>query len=274
MTHSGVTNRPLDLDPLLHQISQAHASPDDESITEAAIIASVNYLELLPTEVHWLCTSSPLLPVVVQATQLWGYGEPPAQAALEKFRPALAAALSRCPDCAVEWELGCRRELRRVFTQVYSYDEGSTTEFYIALEGWDANRVGAELANALKVVERIPMAWKHIEVRGPMVESLAQPNLLLKEGVYKLWRELYYKLDKMPAGVGEKWVPGALVLLFDSDIRVRRFGEDLFKKRNSKIGVLEFDADFGKALATLIRRESQKVGIPVTKLTLAQQRSS
>src|SRR5208282_1147947 len=108
MTHfNDSQNRPPNLDPLLLQISQAHTAPDDESITEATIVASVNYLEQLPPEIHWLCTSSPLLPVVVQAIQLWGYGEPPAQAALENFKPVLYAALSRCPDCAVEWQGGC-----------------------------------------------------------------------------------------------------------------------------------------------------------------------
>ena len=121
-----------DLDPLLKQIVQAHASPDDESVTEAAIIASVHYLQQLPPEVHWLCNSSPLLPVVVQAIQLWGYGEPPAQATLANFKPLLSAALSRCPDCAVEWHMGLRKELKRVFTEVYSYDEGSTADFYNA----------------------------------------------------------------------------------------------------------------------------------------------
>lgn len=258
-------NCPPDLDLLLHQIRQAHASPDDESVTEATIIASVNYLEQLPTEIHWLCSSSPLLPVVVQATQLWGYGEPPAQAALEKFKPVLAAALSRCPDCAVEWQVTCRRELRRVFTQIYSYDEGSTAEFYVALEGWDADRVGAGLVNAMKIVERIPMAWKHIEIKGSLVECLVQPSLFLRERVYKYWRELFLKLDKMPIGVGEKWVPGALVVLFDSDTRVRQFGEQIFKKRDGKISVSEFESDFARPLLALIELETQKVVPILTK---------
>ena len=151
MTHFNDSQNPSpNLEPLLVQISKAHTSPDDESITEAAIIASVNYLEQLPTEIHWLCTS-PLLPVVAQAIQLWGYGEPPAQAALEKFKPALSAALSRCVDCAVVWQGGCRRELKRVFREVYSYEEGSTAEFFIALENWDVGRVAEGLENAMTV---------------------------------------------------------------------------------------------------------------------------
>ena len=270
MTHFNDTqNRPSNLDPLLHQISQAHTSPDDESITEATIIASVNYLEQLPPEIHWLCNSSPLLAVVVQAIQLWGYGEPPAQAALEKFKPVLAAALSRCPDCAVEWQGRCRRELRRVFREVYSYDEGSTAEFFIALENWDVRRVTEGLVNAMHVVERIPMAWKHGEVKGPLVESLAEANLLLRAD--KHWKELFLHLDKMPTGVGEKWLPGAFVLIFNSDARVRQFGEQMFRKRDNKVLISEFESDFSKPLTTLIKREAEKVFHTVTRLTLGQQ---
>src|SRR5579871_2075488 len=94
------THPPIqDLDSIILQIDKAHANPDDESLTESAIIASVDFLQHLPTEIHWLCNNSPLLRVVVQAIQLWGYGEPPAQAALAEFKPALASALARCADC-------------------------------------------------------------------------------------------------------------------------------------------------------------------------------
>jgi hypothetical protein len=257
MTHfNDSQNRPPNLDPLLLQISQAHTCPDDESITEATIIASVTYLERLPSEIHWLC-ASPLLTVVVQAIQLWGYGEPPAQAALEKFKPALSAALSRCPDCAVEWQGGCRRELKRVFKEVYSYDEGSTAEFFIALDNWDVGRVTEGLVDVRQFAERIPMAWKHVEVKGPLVESLAEANLLLR--VDKHWKELFLQLDKMPAGVGEKWLPGALTLIFDSDARVRQFGEQMFRKRDGKILISEFESDLLKPLTTLIKRSSERV---------------
>ena len=271
MTHisDNGQNRPRDLDPLLQQISQAHTSPDDESITAAAIIASVNFLEQLPPEIHWLCSSSPLSPVVVHAVQLWGYGEPPAQAALEKFKPALAATLSRCPDCAVEWQGRCRRELKRIFREVYLYDEGSTAEFFIALENWDAERVTEGLVNAMMVVERIPMAWKHVEVKGPLVESLAATNLLLKVGVH--WKELFGRLDKMPVGFGEKWLPGALFLIFDSDDSVRLFGEQMFRKRDRKISVSEFESDLLKPLVTLMKRGIERVCLTVTKLTLGKQ---
>jgi hypothetical protein len=248
-----------DLDPLLKQIVQAHASPDDESITEAAIIASVHYLQQLPPEVHWLCNSSPLLPVVVQAIQLWGYGEPPAQATLANFKPILSAALSRCPDCAVEWHMGFRKELKRVFTEVYSYDEGSTADFYIALDGWDAGRVAASLGEAIVMTEKVPMAWKHNEVKVPLVECLAEPSLLVREGVMKMWKELFLRLEKMPAGVGEKWMPGAMVLIFESDLRIKDFGEQMFKKRDRKIGYSEFEFNLHKPLVELIGRFSEKV---------------
>jgi SEN1 N terminal len=261
-------SHPPGLDLLLQQIAQAHASPDHDSLTEASIIASVDYLQQLPIELHWLCNSSPLLAVVVQAVQLWGYGEPPAQETLAKFKPILSAALSRCPDCAVEWHVAVRRELKRVFLEVYSYDEGSTGDFYVALDIWDADRVSVSLENALRMAERIPMAWKHIEVKGPIIECLADPTLLLNGLVFKRWKELFLKLDKIPAGVGEKWLPGAFVLLFDPDSRIREFGEHIFKKRKRKISDMEFDADFRKPLADLLRREVQQVSSPVILVTL------
>src|ERR1700738_1429995 len=183
-----------DLDALLNQIVHAHANPDDEAITEATIIASVSYLQQLPTEIHWLCQTSPLLPVVVQAIQLWGYGEPPAQATLAEFKPILSVALSRCPDCAVEWHVAFRKELKRVFTEMYSYDEGSTAEFYIALEEWDAARVTATLREAIKMMERIPMAWKHNEIKVPLLECLAEPGLLVREDIMRIWKELFLRL--------------------------------------------------------------------------------
>lgn len=248
-----------DLDRLLNQIAQAHANPEDEAITEAAIIASVSYLLQLPTEIHWLCQSSPLLPVVVQAIQLWGYGEPPAQATLAEFKPALSDALSRCPDCAVEWHMGFRRELKRVFTEIYSYDEESTAEFYIALQEWDATRVTTSLREAITMTERVPMAWKHNEVKGPLVECLAEPGLLVREDVMRIWKELFLRLEKMPPGVGEKWMPGAMILLFDSDLQVKSFGEQMFKKRDRKINYSEFEFNMHKPLLELMNRNSEQV---------------
>ena len=153
---------------------------------------------------------------------------------------------------------GCRRELQRVFREVYSYDEGSTAEFFIALENWDVGRVTEGLVNAMKFVERIPMAWKHVEIKGPLVESLADAKST-PTVVNKPWKELFLQLDKMPVGVGEKWLPGALVLIFDSDARVRQFGEQMFRKRDNKILVSEFESDLSKPLTTLIKRESEKV---------------
>jgi SEN1 N terminal len=246
------------LDRLLRQIAEAHASSEDEP-TGAAIIASVEFLSQLPTEIHWLCTGSPLLPVVVQAIQLWGYGEPPAQATLAAFKPVLAAALARCPECAVEWHGSCRRELRRVFREVYSYDEESTAEFFLALQMWDVERVNAAFDNAMDILERIPMAWKHVEVKGPLMECLGDPELLLKEDVFLSWKKLFLGLEKLPAGVGEKWLPGAFVLLFDSDERVREFGEQMLKKRNTKLRVAEFDTELKTSLSTIILRETKKV---------------
>lgn len=248
-----------DLELLVQKIAQAHSYPDDESITEAAIVASVDYLEQLPPEVHWLCTSSPILPVVVQAIQLWGYGEPPAQATLAKFKPTLTASLSRCPDCAVEWHLGFRKELKRVFTEVYLYDDVSTAEFYIALDQWDAERVGAGLRNAIEIVEQNSTSWRHSEVKGPLVECLADPKLLLREEVFKLWKALFAKLEKFPMGVGETWFSGALILLFDSDAHIRRFAGQMFKKRKNKINTQEFDSALREGLDITITRELQKV---------------
>ena len=265
MTHPVSPSSLPGLHPILQQIAKAHASPDDESLTDAAIIASVNYLQRLPPEIHWLCDSSPLIAVVVQAIQLWGYGEPPAQATLASFKPFLTAALNRCPECAVAWHVDFRKELRRVFTEVYSYDETSTAEFYIALDDWDAERVIASLDNAIKVSERLAMAWKRTEVRGPLIECLAGPGLLLRVVVLKLWKDLFLRLEKLPAGVGEKWIPGALVLLFDSDGRVRAFGQQLLKKRDHKISMLEFDSDFRKTLVTLVERESQRVCMSIRR---------
>jgi hypothetical protein len=259
MSHSQNPSNPPNLDPLLHQISQAHGTPDDDSFTEAAIISSVAYLQQLPQEIHWLCNSSPLFPVVVQAIQLWGYGETPAQTTLAKFKPTLAKALSRCPDCAVVWHSEFRRELKRVFTEVYSYHEDSTVEFYIALDEWDSDRVYSALDNALQIIERIPMPWKHIGVKAPLVEGLAEPTLLLKDKLFRLWKEVYLKLEKMPSGVGDKWMPGAMVLLFDLDPRIRDFGEKMFKKRDQKIGNVEFDLYLRKALEALVVANSQKV---------------
>jgi len=250
---------PEGLDVILQHIASAHSSPDNDSLTESAIITSVSYLSSLPPEIHWLCASSRLLPVVVQAIQLWGYGEPPAQTTLARFQPILAAALARCPDCAVEWHGGFRRELKRVFTEVYSYDEKSTADFYVALEEWDAQRVGVGLESAMKIVERIPMAWKHVEVKGPLVECLAAPKLLLREVVCRRWRDLFLRLEKMPVGVGDKWFAGAVVLVFDSDVRVREFGEQMFRKRSHKIREAEFELDLRDTIAGLIIREAQKV---------------
>ena len=264
MAHIVGSSTPPDLGPLLQRIAKAHSSPDDESLTEAAIIASVNYLQQLPTELHWLCNSSPVLPVVVQAIQLWGYGEPPAQAALEKLKPILAAALSRCPDCAVEWHLGFRTELKRIFTEVYSYDEVSTFEFYIALDEWDTERVGAGLVNAIKTAQHLPMAWKHIEVKGPLAECLVEPNLLLSERVFQLWKDLVQKLDKIPPRLEERWSPGAVVLIFDSDSHVRDLGVQMFRKRDSKINIFEFESNLIKPLISLVKRESQKVLMSTT----------
>jgi len=261
---------PPDLDAILQQISLAHSSPDDESLTESSIIASVSYLQHLPSEIHWLCQSSPLLPVVVQAIQLWGYGEPPARATLSKFKPVLAHALNQCPDCAVEWHTTFRRELKRVFTEVYGYDEVSTSEFYTALQEWDAKRVIEELQNALKVVERIPMAWKHVEVKGPMMEGLAAPNLLLRENVFKLWKELFDQLQKLPEDIGDKWLPGALMLIFDGNFHVRNFGERIFKARDTKISVSEFETGLDRTLTELLTRGVQKVFSPNIFLTVDQ----
>lgn len=247
------------LPTIIHQIDKAHLNPDDESLTETAIIASVDFLQHLPREIHWLCHNSPLLRVVVQAIQLWGYGEPPAQATLARFKPVLAAALGRCADCAVEWHVGFRRELQRVFQEVYSYDEISTSDFYNALDEWDQERIVAGLQKALQITEKLPMAWKHVEIKVPLVESLADANLVLKEEVYYAWKELFLRLEKLPSDVGEKFLSGGVVLLFDVDPRVRAFGEQLFKNRTQKIEATEFDFSLRKPLHELSRRLSQMV---------------
>ena len=245
--------------PVLQQIAQAYASPDNEGLTEASIIASNNYLQQLPDEVHWLCNSSPLMPLVVQAVQLWGYGEAPAQEALANFKPKFAAALGRCSDCAVDWHLAVRRELRRVFQEVYIYDESSTKEFFTALAKWDVERLTLRLGDAFKAPEYIPMSWKHVEVKGPLMESLAEPDLLLNEAVFTRWKDLFLRLDKLPPGLGETWLPGAFVLLFDSHPHLRELGKQMFRKRTSKISVSEFEKDFEKPLLQLLAREFQKV---------------
>jgi len=152
-----------------------------------------------------------------------------------------------------------RRELKRVFTEVYSYDEKSTADFYVALEEWDGQRVGVGLENAIKAVERIPMAWKHVEVRAPLVECLAAPNLLLREEVYMRWKGLFLRLERMPIGVGDRWLPGAVVLVFDSDARVKELGEQMFRERSHEIRESEFDSDLRDAIAGIVLRAAQKV---------------
>jgi hypothetical protein len=48
-------------------------------------------------------------------------------------------------------------------------------------------------------------------------------------------------------------------LLFDSNPRIRDFGEKLFKKRDQKIRNVEFDLHLRKALEALVVANSQKV---------------
>ena len=247
------------LDSILQQIDKAHTNPDDEALTESAIIASVDFLQRLPTEIHWLCNSSPLLRVIVQAIQLWGYGEPPAQATLAKFKPVLANALARCADCAVEWHLSFRKELHRVFREVYSYDEISTSEFYTTLDEWDQERIIAALRHALQVTEKLPMAWKHNEVKVPLLEALADANLFLKDDIYYNWKDLFLRLEKLPSGVGDKFLPSAVVLLFDADPRLRSFSEQLFRKRSKKLGSSEFDFTVRKGFEIQLKRQSKLV---------------
>lgn len=155
--------------------------------------------------------------------------------------------------------MGFRRELKRVFTEVYSYDEGSTADFYIALDDWDATRVAESLGVAIAMIERVPMAWKHNEVKGSLAECLAEPSLLVRERLMKMWRELFLRLEKMPTGLGDKWMPGAMVLLFDLDLQVRTFGEQIFKRRDRKVGYSEFEFNMHKPLMELIERSSEKV---------------
>jgi SEN1 N terminal len=250
---------PSGLDAVLDQISQSYTSPDHEALTEASILTSLTFLQELPQEVHWLCNSSPLLPLVVQAVQLWGYGETPAQTTLSKFKPVLSAALARCSDCALEWHRAVRRELRHVFIEIYSYDEISTTEFFEALANWDVERLSAGLENALQFAERVPMGWKHNEIRSPFIECLAESSVLLNEGVLKRWKNLLRVLDKFPSGLGESWLPGALVLLFESEPRANELGKQMFKNRGSKIRVPEFETDLRKSLLQLLGREIQNV---------------
>jgi len=250
---------PPDLDLILAQIAKAHESPDDESLTESAIIASVDYLQQLPPEFHWLCSSHQLLPVVAQAAQLWGYSEPPALATLAKFKLFLERALSQCAQCAVEWHVSLRRELRRVFREIYSYDEFSTAGFYLVLDKWDQQRLLKALRYAIDNAEKLPTAWKRIEIKAPFVEAIADPNLLLKNEILELWRELFSHLQPLPPDVGDTSLPGALVLLFDSEPRISTFAEQLFKKRKEKVGSVEFDEIFRKPLAELIKRQSEKV---------------
>ena len=97
------------------------------------------------------------------------------------------------------------------------------------------------------------------------------PRQFYSSRLDKHWKELFLKLDKMPAGVGDKWLPGALVLIFDSDVRVRQFGEQMFRKRDGKILVSEFESDLSKPLMILIKRESEKACLTVTRLTLDHQ---
>jgi SEN1 N terminal len=257
MTDPGKAPR---LPDLLTQISSAHASPDEEELTAASILSSILFLSALPPEIHWLCTQQKpsLLPVVAQAVQLWGYGEPSAQQTLATFKPLLTAALARCPACAVEWQTGLRRELTRVFA-VYSYDEDSTEGFFAELEKWDVERLVGALDRARGFVERVPMGWKHIEVRGPLVEVLAQPRLLLRKDVWEKWRELVLGFERIPAELGDKWFPGGVILVFDEDERIVGIGEKMFKTRDAKIGTKEFETEILKPLSKIVASLSQQV---------------
>jgi hypothetical protein len=257
--HSGMQSRIPDLEPIIDQIDKAHSSPEDEALTETAILASVDYLQHLPTEIHWLCNKLRLLRVIVQAIQLWGYGEPPAQATLAKFKPVLASALGRCANCAVEWHIAFRKELQRVFKEVYSYDDSSTSEFYLALDEWDRERITTALKTALNITEKLPMAWKHNEVKVALVESLADAHLLLKDDVYYSWKELFLRLEKLPSGIGERFLPAALILVFDVDPRVRTFGEQMFKNRAQKLGTSEFEFNLRRPFQEVFSRQSRLV---------------
>jgi SEN1 N terminal len=246
------------LPSILAQIREAHSSPDNESLTESAIISSVTHLISLPSTIHWLCHSSPYFPVLVQAIQLWGYGEPPAQATLEKFKPLLSYAINKCADCAIEWHSGFRTELRRVFREVYSYDDYSTAEFYATVEDWDRQRLVGGLRTARTVAQKLPMGWKHVEVQVPLVEGLADGMLLMKMEVLDLWREVFLSLERLPAEVGEVWLPGAVVLLFDSETRIKDFGEQMFSMLGDKLSVTDFER-IRKPLQHLIQQYSGKV---------------
>ena len=257
----GPAPRPPDLQPLLSQISSAHAAPDDDSLTADTILSSIAFLSTLPPEIHWLCNSSPLLPVVAQAVQIWGYGEPVAQQTLSAFKPVLTAALGRCAGCGMEWQRALRRELNQAFS-TYSYDESSTAEFFAELENWDVERLGGALTNGREFVAKIPMGWKHVEVWGPVVECLAQPRLLLRPDVYSKWKGLVLGFERVPRELGEEWFPGAVVLIFDLDERIVGIGENMFKKREEKIASSEFETELFKPLSALVTNLSQRVRKP------------
>ena len=272
-SHADLSSAPLpNLQHLLSQISAAHAAPDDDSLTADSILSSVTFLSALSPEIHWLCTTSPLLPIVAQAVQLWGYGEPAAQQTLSAFKPVLTAALSRCAACAVEWQRALRWELKRVFS-VYSYDESSTAGFFAELENWDVERLGGVLTEGRKFVEKIPMGWKHVEVWGPVVECLAQPRLLLRPEVYSKWKNLVSGFERVPQGLSEEWFPGAVVLIFDLDEQIVGIGENMFTKREAKIASNEFETEIFKPLSALVTNLSHQVRKPfLQKLTSDKRR--
>lgn len=252
------------LPDLLTQICAAHASPDEEELTASSILSSILLLSALPPEIHWLCTQQKpsLLPVVAQAVQLWGYGEPAAQQTLATFKPLLTAALGRCPGCAVEWQTSLRRELMRVFA-VYSYDEESTEGFFADMEKWDIERLVGALERAQGFAARIPMGWKHVEIRGPLLEILAQPRLLLRKEVLGKWKEVVLGFDRVPAEFVERWFPGGISLVFDEDERIVGIGEKMFKKRDAKIGTTEFETEILKPLSNVVGSLSQQVRLPL-----------
>jgi hypothetical protein len=250
------------LAPLLSQISAAHALPDDELLTEDAILSSITFLSSLPPEIHWLCTttiaSPSLIPVVAQAVQLWGYGEPAAQTKLATFKPIFTATLARCAGCAVEWQTSLRRELKRALSDVYSYDKTSTEGFFVELENWDVERLGAALNKAEEFVGIVPMGWKHGEVRVPVIECLAQPRLLLREKLLREWKVVVLGLERVPLELMEKWFPGAIFLIFDADERIMEIGEKMFRKRDTKISSDEFESEIFKPLLELVTNLSQQ----------------
>ena len=257
-TDLGPAPRPPDLQPLLSQISAARAAPDDDSLTADSILSSIAFLSTLSPEIHWLCNSSPLLPVVAQAVQIWGYGEPVAQQTLSAFKPVLTAALGRCAGCGMEWQRALRRELNQAFS-TYSYDESSTAEFFAELENWDVERLGGALTNGREFVAKIPMGWKHVEVWGPVVECLAQPRLLLRPDVYSKWKGLVLGFERVPRELSEEWLPGAVVLIFDWDERIVDIGENMFKRREAKISSSDFETEIFKPLSALVANLSHQV---------------